>query len=97
MPNVKTGTRLDEALQQKVTLTKNSLKSSRVPSGSAFAFWMSNESSHLEGASLARWDASFSPSSKTPRTVPANAPVVETGWPAGSAAAWLSGGLRRTY
>jgi hypothetical protein len=41
------------------------------PSGSACAFRTSNVSSHFESASFARWDASFSPSSKTPKTVPA--------------------------
>jgi hypothetical protein len=46
-------------------------KSSRVPSGSAPTCRTSNVSSHFERASLARWDASFSLSSKTPRTEPA--------------------------
>jgi hypothetical protein len=78
MPDVKIITPLDEALQRKVTLTKDSLKSSRVPSGSAFAFWMSNESSHLEGASLARRDASRSPSPKTPKTDPAQVEDVDS-------------------
>jgi len=46
-------------------------KSSCVPSGSAPSFRTSNVRSHLDKASLARWDAKRSPNSKTPRTDPA--------------------------